>query len=694
MAAGEVLVRAGETGSDAFWVESGELQATDDQGAVLAHLPAGSLIGEYAALVGAARSATLTAAQPSTVRVVPAALLESMLADDPQLGQVVRAEAVARLRATQARDALRAAFGPEAHEALGEVAALAELRRYDAGDQLLAGDTLPDELLVVVSGRLRRLDGAATAASVGYLGPGSVVSEDALVPGAADADGLVVEAVRDSVVAALPAPALRQMVLDRPRELAPAAMRMLAGRGTRHHELDRGVVVAVTAPSAAESFVDDLTSAMCAVGTTQAVSSRWVDATLHRPGIAQAPAGDPAEIRLLELLARVEKDACYLVLQPDADDSEWSRRVLREGDVLALVASPDPDAAEQRRVEALLAGAGPRTLRVLVLLHPPGTQRPRGTGDVMTRWGVDHVLHLRADTPADLHRVARVLAGRPRALVMGGGGGKAMASLGVFQAMTEVGLPVDVVAGTSMGSICAAAIAQALEPAVLVDAGERLMGNLLDYTIPVVSLLKGERAARAIAAQFGGWDVEDLWLPFFCVSTNLTRGREHVHRRGDLVTALRASTAVPGAFPPVPDGDDLLVDGGVTNNLPVDVLRRLYPTAEVVAVEGAPAMGPRARSDFGLSVSGWQALRASVGHRKTYPGVMAVLMRSMITGSMHQRDAVVASGAVDLLLGMDLRGVGLMEFHRVREVARMGYEQAMPLLEQWGATRGQSDSTG
>jgi hypothetical protein len=112
-------------------------------------------------------------------------------------------------------------------------------------------------------------------------------------------------------------------------------------------------------------------------------------------------------------------------------------------------------------------------------------------------------------------------------------------------------------------------------------------------------------------------------------------------------------------------------------------MRRLYPTSEILAVEVAPARGPRAKADFGLSVSGWQAMRSKVGRGPHYPGLIAVLMRSMITGSMDHRDAVVRGGIADLVLDMDMRGVGLMDFERVREVAAMGYEQAAPRLEAW-----------
>jgi predicted acylesterase/phospholipase RssA len=316
-------------------------------------------------------------------------------------------------------------------------------------------------------------------------------------------------------------------------------------------------------------------------------------------------------------------------------------------------------------------------------MQAPDADRPRGTSEVIGRFNADHVLHARAGSVPDMARVARTLAGRPVGLVLGGGGARGFACLGVYRAMTALGIPVDAVGATSIGAPLGAGIALGLAPDEVTAESERLFHNILDYTLPLVSLLKGERTADAIRARFDGWEIEDLWLPYFCMSTNLTQGRAQIHRSGDVPTALRASVAIPGAFPPVPFGDDLLVDGGVTNNLPVDVMRRLYPTAEILAVQVAPAQGPKAKADYGLSVSGWQAMKSKVGRGPRYPGIVAVLMRSMITGSLDQQEAAIASGAADLLLDIDMRGVGLLDFERVAEVANLGYDAAMPMLEAW-----------
>jgi len=157
-----------------------------------------------------------------------------------------------------------------------------------------------------------------------------------------------------------------------------------------------------------------------------------------------------------------------------------------------------------------------------------------------------------------------------------------------------------------------------------------------------------------------------------------------VHRRGDLPTAIRASIAIPGVLPPVPSGGDLLVDGGVLNNVPADIMRDDPSIGTVIAVDVAPSNGPTAGEDYGMYLSGWQVVRRLVGRRPAaYPGVGQVLVRTMITASERQRRAFQEDGSVDLYLDLDIAGVGLLEFGRMKMVAEMGYTASRPLIEEW-----------
>ena len=201
--------------------------------------------------------------------------------------------------------------------------------------------------------------------------------------------------------------------------------------------------------------------------------------------------------------------------------------------------------------------------------------------------------------------------------------------------------------------------------------------------------VEGERITRNIGKVFSGVDLRDLWLPFFCVSTNLSRSRVEVHERLDAATAIRASVAIPGILPPVPFEGDLLVDGGVLNNLPCDVMRAAGTVGRLIAVDLSPAVGPRAADDYGLSVSGWKALRAQLAHGPSkFPGLMAVLMRSLVAGSVRDRDRLLLDGTVDWYLDLDLPSVQLLDFERVVEIADRGYEAARPRLEALLADHG------
>jgi predicted acylesterase/phospholipase RssA len=257
--------------------------------------------------------------------------------------------------------------------------------------------------------------------------------------------------------------------------------------------------------------------------------------------------------------------------------------------------------------------------------------------------------------------------------------------------MHELGIPIDLVAGSSMGSPLGAGIAIDYPIEHFADYVHELYTGVVDYTIPVVSLAKGEQLTRSIEKGLGGWDFEDCWRPFFCMSTNITQAREMVHDSGEIARAVRASVSIPGVYPPVAFGEDLHVDGGVLNNLPGDIMRKRHPTATIIGVDVAPPSGPRARSDDpALSVSGWQALRTAASKKKNeHPGIAAMLLRTMITASIRQRKRSVDRGDFDLYLDLDLRGISLLDFGATHQVAPAGYEAAMPRLEAWLAEREQ-----
>ena len=325
---------------------------------------------------------------------------------------------------------------------------------------------------------------------------------------------------------------------------------------------------------------------------------------------------------------------------------------------------------------------------MLAIVHPVGASRPRGTAQLMRRLGIDDVVHVRQHSVAHIERLGRLASGNGVGLVLSGGGARGFAHIGVYRALLDAGVPIDAIGGCSIGAPLGAAIAGETPIDQLVDVVQRQFARLLDYTLPVVSLVKGQRISSSIDAAMGDWDIEDMWMPYYCVSTNLTRSSLEVHRRGSAARAVRASVAIPGILPPVPLGDDLLVDGGVLNNMPFETMRGDRRIDTVIAVDVAPDRGPRAKSDYGTSVSGFRALASTVRPRGIeYPSLASVLLRSMLVGSVHNQRLSASEGTIDLLVKLDLPGVGLLDFKRVAEVADRGYAASIDSIREWAAGR-------
>ena len=199
------------------------------------------------------------------------------------------------------------------------------------------------------------------------------------------------------------------------------------------------------------------------------------------------------------------------------------------------------------------------------------------------------VPHASKDTDDDVGRIARIICGRAVAVVLGGGGARGLAHVGLLETMNEKGVPIDIIGGVSQGSYVAAAWAKtcALSPtATIVKQLARAVASTWNFvtslTLPLVSWTSGAHFDDVIHEALGSVQIEDLPGPrFFCVSLNVSDGAIAVHDRGPLWRYVRASMSVVRLLPPVYDRDQkkLLVDGGYASNLPVDVLHALVPGA-------------------------------------------------------------------------------------------------------------------
>ena len=186
---------------------------------------------------------------------------------------------------------------------------------------------------------------------------------------------------------------------------------------------------------------------------------------------------------------------------------------------------------------------------------------------------------------------------------------------------------------------------------------------------------------------FGETLIEDLWTPFACVSANLTRAEPVIHERGPLWEAVRASSAIPGVFTPIVKDGEILVDGGIMNNYPVDIMRRMVGSGSVIG-SNAEAASRNRSFDFGPSVSGWRVLLDRLtpgGRRRRYPSIIGTLLRATSVSSKHL--GAGADALADVVIRYPARDFGNLEFDRYEELTSIGHEAAIATLASWWESR-------
>ena len=322
--------------------------------------------------------------------------------------------------------------------------------------------------------------------------------------------------------------------------------------------------------------------------------------------------------KLTGWMAQQEENYRFILLQADAAASPWSQLCVSQADRILVVAhastgDPAPQPHEQRLLWRRRQGATTE----LIMLHGHG-ESPRR----LRRWREcrpEVVRHhsMRLGVDDDLQRLARHIAGHAVGVVLTGGGGHGLAHLGALRALEDSGIPVDCVGGTSQGALMAALYARHASTTHMLPQVKDLVRVLssprhllTDLTLPVLSIFSGKGVDSILQAVLGETDIEDMWLSFFCCSTNLTSGRLSTHTSGTVWRYVRASMTVLGLLPPVYDNGELLVDGGYLNSIPVDVMqeRMGVETVIVVDVEDNDYLAFRNLTPHDGGLGGWRLL--------------------------------------------------------------------------------------
>ncbi len=313
----------------------------------------------------------------------------------------------------------------------------------------------------------------------------------------------------------------------------------------------------------------------------------------------------------------------------------------------------------------------------LVLLNFNGIvpHAARGWLDLMPDIPHHHIGNM-----VDCSRLARLLTGRGLGLTLSGGGARGFAHIGVMRALQEAAIPIDTVGGTSIGAIIAGGIAAGWDFQQMVFHMKRSFvatNPLDDYTFPFIALVAGRKVSRLLRREFADVLIEDLRLPYFCVSSNLTTGHSAVHHQGELWYWLRASVAIPGVLPPVFSDGQIFVDGATINNLPVDIMQQ-QGRGPVIGVNVGAQGVFTADSSEADGPPFWNFIRMATGREK-HINIFQVLLRAgMINGTTN---SATVRDYSDVLLQPALGNVDLLNWQAFDAVVEAGYAHAMERLE-------------
>jgi lysophospholipid hydrolase len=422
------------------------------------------------------------------------------------------------------------------------------------------------------------------------------------------------------------------------------------------------------------------------------------------------------DLKMTRLFADMEENNRVVIYQADPKYTYWTRLCIRQADCILLVVESNR-APEISRVEQTLAWAY-EAMDVRIELVVVGEvelasqddhedyddasyydDEDMSVSDQLNNWSESRKWiagHHLVRAPferyrIDFRRMSRRISGRSVGLVLGGGGARGLAHLGVIRALLEEGVTIDMVGGTSQGAFCGALFARYPEDYDKVVSASRqfasemssTMSKLFDLTLPLASMFTGRSFNRGIRKLLGKLRIQDLVLNFFCVSVDLKSQEAIIHTKGLLWKYVRASMTLAGYLPPIADNGSLLVDGGYLNAIPADVMKYKMGARAVIAVDVSPE-NEREYFDYGTHLSGWWLL-----YNSWNPFVKTVKVPSMgdisdmlvwVASERHRKAVKMVS---DLHLTPPVSDVGTLEYERFDEVVEKSYEYAKPLVAEF-----------
>lgn len=496
------------------------------------------------------------------------------------------------------------------------------------------------------------------------------------------------------------------------------------------HNLRTVAIVPCTAGVPVVDFGHRLQAALHQIGTPNGVTSLNQASILNHLG--RHAFSRMGKLKLSQYLADLEeKYGIVLYIADTSVKSPWTQTCISQADCIYLVGLAEGSAAIGE-YERFLLTTKTTARKELILLHaerycPPGLTREwlrnrpwingghhhiqmtfrsavepahpptRKFGNAIkqrvqvlqaeiqkyTSRRVRHTPLYSPDTPfkGDFHRLARRLCGRSVGLVLGGGGARGIAHVGIIRALEEAGLPIDIIGGTSIGAFIGALYAWDADVVPMYGRAKKFAGRMgsmwrfaLDVTYPSASYTTGHEFNRGIFKTFGNSQIEDFWLEYYCNTTNISKSRSEIHTSGYVWRYVRASMSLAGLLPPMCDEGNMLLDGGYVDNLTVSHMKSLG--ADIIFAIDVGALDDDTPQSYGDSLSGiWASLNrwnpfSSYPNPPTLSEIQARL--AYVSSNDNLERAKTTAGC--RYMRPPIEEYGTLEFGKFDEIYQVGYQ--------------------
>ena len=668
---------------------SGKCNLVDESGAINRTLNSGDFFGLISLFTNSSKNYDLITSEKSKILELEKSKLMELANKIPdikkQLLQIVNKQL----------------FNPEINAALSTIAkgvdtkTIKELKKdiswktLNDSEILFNEGDIGDSCYIVMSGRVQALKnyGKDNEVVLGELKKGDIIGDMALITG--EKRSATIKASKLSRLIYISKKSFDQVMYSNPKALMEVSKTLINRLKfqDKKEKINKNIIIGILSlvdNKTNQDFYSILDNNLQLFGNTENLT----ELTSHLDSNE-----DSLDFEIL--LENIVSNNDFLILHSnDVNDIKWKENILKYSDKVIVIGNPkELNSISKEELQIFNNYTELNLDKIwLVLNHSEDTVVPSNTKKIINDRNGIRTFHIKNNNENDIKRIVRFLTKQTIGLTLGGGGAKGFAHFGVYKAMNELNIPLDIIGGTSAGSIVASQIALGHSFEEIIEKNKKVnaLRMFKEYGLPYISLIKSNKIEQAAKISAEDRDIEDLWIPFFAPATDLTNSKLIVFNKGPLWEAIRSSGALPGIVLPHFMNENIIVDGGLMNNLPVDIMRNNYGGKIICSSCSLDkSMKTSIKGIPNQSKMIFNKLFNKSSFEKKYgyvPTVTDIIFKTSVVASASQINNNINMS--DLFLELPTSEFGLTDFNNkaMLEMIDIGYNYSKPKLEAFKDT--------